>query len=564
MPQPSLRGSAHLHRDTLPLVNRTGAPAQRDASIHILSGGEALALLADASFVSQWTETERATPWATPTQRPDFSAAWYRCYADVATPVLVFRGEPRRDLRALLALAAFPGNRLTVAGAEQSEYQGWIAHPDETEFITAALDALALRYPAHRLRFQYLAPGIPTDVLDAHPRWGALAVARSETRGLMRLDPAETARTLKKSGNRSKLNRLKQLGEVRLDRLTERQELAAVIDEIAAHCDLRQCAMNGVMPFRDDTRKREFYLSMLEAPGLLHATVLRVGSTVAAAHLGVASARDVSLGVIAHNPFLAAHSPGKLLIHLLSNRLAEEGFQLLDLTPGGAYKDRFASEYDEVQVRDIHFGRASFVATSVARRSRALAKRVVLAVGRLAGLDEAAVRRRAAALRGRGSTSEHAGGPAGGAPMRGLLRIDAHAAQRLPVSGTVARDRAEDLQRYDAIDPPRQQFCRDVLQRLEAGEHAYTLSDTSGLLHCAWLRPPVDEGGGATPRAALLTSGYTRVGRSDGRLELQSLLQRAQDAVLIDAAEFVDVDVDGLRSDVLSELARLGFTRLGP
>lgn len=560
MPQPSLRGNAHLASD-VPVADGAGAP--RDVAIHVVSGADASALLADPAFIARWTETERATPWATPTQRADFSAAWYRCYADVASPVLVFRGDPRRELRALLALAAFPGRRLTVAGAEQSEYQGWIARADESDFITAALDALARQYPSHRLRFQYLPPGIPTDVLDNHPRWGALAFARSETRGLMRLDPAETARTLKKSGNRSKLNRLKQLGEVRLDRLTQRHELEPIIDEVAAHCDLRQCAMNGVMPFRDDPRKREFYLSMLEAPGLLHATVLRVGTTVAAAHLGVASSRDVSLGVIAHSPFLAAHSPGKLLIHLLTNRLAEEGFQFLDLTPGGAYKDRFASEYDEVQVREIHFSRASFVATAVSRRARTVAKRLALTVGRLAGLDEAAVRRHAAALRGRNTTATDRTAGAG-ERMPNVLRIDAPSAQRFPVSALLSRDSAAILQRYDAANPARQRFFREALERLEAGEHAYAVSDTMGLRHCGWLRAPVEAAGDSSARVARLTAAYTRPDVHDPTLELQSILQRARDAVVIDGAQFVDVDVADLAADVRSELTRHGFRLAEP
>ena len=63
-----------------------------------------------------------------------------------------------------------------------------------------------------------------------------------------------------------------------------------------------------------------------------------VGDTPVAAHMGAIDVDHVSLGVIAHSPFAAANSPGKLILRLLGCKLEDQGYEVFDLTPGGQYK----------------------------------------------------------------------------------------------------------------------------------------------------------------------------------------------------------------------------------
>src|SRR4029434_1141203 len=53
--------------------------------------------------------------------------------------------------------------------------------------------------------------------------------------------------------------------------------------------------------------------------------------------------------MIVHDPFLAKQSPGKFITLFLAKLLHEEGFDRIDLTPGGdVYKERFANDHDTV------------------------------------------------------------------------------------------------------------------------------------------------------------------------------------------------------------------------
>jgi CelD/BcsL family acetyltransferase involved in cellulose biosynthesis len=134
-----------------------------------------------------------------------------------------------------------------------------------------------------------------------------------------------------------------------LRRLTRPDELQPVLDRIIRWYDERRLAVNGSAPFHNDPLKKPFHLALMAPPGLMHVTTLTFGDHLASAHINVCGKCEVHVGVIAHDPELAKHSPGKLHLLLLSDLLRREGFEQLDLTPGGdAYKDRFVTGWDEV------------------------------------------------------------------------------------------------------------------------------------------------------------------------------------------------------------------------
>jgi CelD/BcsL family acetyltransferase involved in cellulose biosynthesis/GNAT superfamily N-acetyltransferase len=550
-----------------------------DVGLRLAVGDAAWTLLKEPAFIAAWQSLEGKCPWTTPFQRAAFALSWYESYADVATPALVFRRDVTGELHGLFPLALMVSGRLTVAGAEQSEYQGWLAVPDDTRFVVDALDQLASGVVATRLTLQYLPPAIPLHELDQDPRWGGRLFKRSVSRSLMRLDPNETAKTLKKSGNRSKMNRLKQLGEVRLERLTQGADLATAIDEIAAFCDVRQCAISGVMPFLDDPRKKDFHLRMLDHPGLLHATVLRVGERVAAAHLGMAGSRDVALGVIAHSPFLAAHSPGKLLLLLLGDRLASEGFESLDLTPTGMYKERFATHTDSVAVRDIYLQPEAMLKARVVATGRRAAKLAVTGAGRALGISEAQATERARRFGRRFSP-----GALRHLPRKILTRLSSRWSSRseslfyrLPAAAArafepvsmLSRDSVADLRYYrpaEESDRSRQVFCNDAIERLEAGQHVYTLVENGLLVHYSWVieeqETSASEFGqpfALEPRSCVLYDDYTHP-RARGRgLHKVSLVQRARDAVSLRPIDWVYISVVAENEPSRRNIERLGF-----
>ncbi len=105
----------------------------------------------------------------------------------------------------------------------------------------------------------------------------------------------------------------------------------------------------------EDDRKAAFLIALMETPNLLSASLLMLDDQVIAANIGVRTGGIVSVGVFSYSPLYAAYSPGKILLLLLGQSLAEMNVHTLDLTPGGEWKDRFANFHDEVMELRIHF-----------------------------------------------------------------------------------------------------------------------------------------------------------------------------------------------------------------
>ena len=340
-----------------PFDNRRRPDTMRGFNAAHLWGSEAQRLLDTPAFLEQWAALSDACPWGTCYQSAPFVTTWYRCYADQFDPVIA-TSESGGRLSGLFTLALEKSTgALHAAGTYHAEYHVWLAAPaDSREFIDAALRSLSLAWPRAHLGLLFVPPNTPLD-WTAHWRWQC--ALRPVSRPLMGTQPADAVReSLRKKSNKSRLSRLQKQGVVTFDRLSDSGELRAALEEIADFCDFRQGGAHGVLPFQGDPRKKNFYCSLMEQPGLLHATVLRVGGRIASAHIGQCNKNEVVLGILAHSPFFAGYSVGKLHLLLLGKQLETEGFRALDLTPGGEFKDRFATHHDEAYVLDLFFSRS--------------------------------------------------------------------------------------------------------------------------------------------------------------------------------------------------------------
>ena len=354
--------------------------------ITVLSGEEATERLRDKSFVDAWERLCTACAWATGYQSPAFILPWYESYADTAEPLLlVAKGADQAALDAVLALAIDRNSgELLNAGGHQAEYHCWIArHNLSDHFIASALALLRERYPKGSLRFRYLPPDSPLGWLGKHSGLRKLVEQRNVPRPLMAIGSEdEIAAKLRKKGNKSRINRLRDAcgGELTSHIVTSEADLAELIDEIAGNYDRRQEAMNQVRPFGDDSRKKDFHLRLLRS-GVLHAFVLRAGETMVAAILSVKSKGFLSVGVLSHSDALSQFSPGKFGMLYLGREAVGEGYHTIDLTPGGEWKDRFATDHDSVTELTIRF--SAMQATVVALREQALAstKQLLAAAG---------------------------------------------------------------------------------------------------------------------------------------------------------------------------------------
>jgi CelD/BcsL family acetyltransferase involved in cellulose biosynthesis len=433
--------------------------------------------------VAGWNELWNRCPWATSFQSPAFVRLWYHSYRDAFEAVLIEREDEAGRLTGLLPLAIPRGaRRLIGAGAEQAEYQGWLSPTaDGDAFFLECLAILRRQFRNYSLHFPFLAPGTPTGWCAPGSRWHGATEIRHEVRGIMPLgDGTSFDQSLRKKSNRSRFNRLERLGPIALTQLTSAAELEAIMDETAALYDLRQGALNGITPFQDDPRKRQFHVDLLAEAGLLHATVLRVGDTIASVHLDMHNRDEVLLCVIAHSPILARHSPGKFHILLLGKQLAGQGVRAFDMSPGGEYKDRFATTHEAVVSVRIALG----VIPHASARARQLARRIIVASGFDAGKARTLLGelRRLGSPRGAASAVKQLGRAlAGSRVIRGIsvYRL-ARLVEAASPTTDVGRDRITEVMGcLTRSRPDRASLHRALwlaLLRLESGDQAFTRS----------------------------------------------------------------------------------------
>src|SRR5438128_12499301 len=110
---------------------------------------EAYSLVRDRSFQRGWDDLYGRCPWATSFQDPAFVATWYTTFASRFIPAVVSETGPDGRLVGLLALGLSRDRRqLVVAGANEAEYQVWLATPEcGDSFIEKALTRLGGELP---------------------------------------------------------------------------------------------------------------------------------------------------------------------------------------------------------------------------------------------------------------------------------------------------------------------------------------------------------------------------------------------------------------------------------
>ncbi|QRM27239.1 GNAT family N-acetyltransferase [Microvirga sp. VF16] len=537
-------------------------------------------LLRSIDFREAWSELARICPWSTACQSWEFADAWLSAYQGTYEPLLVIQYNEIGRLIGLLPLAVKRGREtIEHVGAHQAEYQVWLATEiNASSFIELALDELSKAYPGRRLQLQYLPPGSPMDWCTPQSRWGSRSILQKKRRPLLTLgsgSPAEIS--LRKKSNKSRISRLKKNGRLSLVTLETKEQLEGVLSTIADYCDLRQGAINASLPFKNDPLKREFYLRLMEKSGVVHASALMVGGTLAAANIGLINRASVDLGVVVHSPFLAEHSPGKILILMLAQELGRQGFRTLDLTPGGEmYKDRSADQYDQVYVLSIYFDRLKHARDALLSSIRIVAKELlgkrsqsvatIISHVRRLGLRHILINTVRSSLRsilGTNHTIYYA-----------VSREEANRAQ----SQSIFRVNCiSDLLCYEPAshaECSKSEFLMSASQRLQEGDCSYTLVENNILLHCSWISPHNscrieirNPSSDSLSSSCLIWDDYTHPQASERNLSRLSLEQRLHDAVALTTAQNIIVQIGARKEKIKDNFTNaegntVGFTAM--
>lgn len=477
----------------------------------VLTGREALNCVNSKEFQSRWKTLHACCPWATACQHPDFVEPWYELYYASFLPVVVVGEGEGGTLAGLLTLALRRnGSKLTGAGEQQAEYQGWLQTPDaDNRFIVHAIPAIRAQFPGADLCLKYLPPGIPLDWMDGAGDVMKLCALRAHRRPIMRADAAAMARQRNKKNHRQNYNRLKRLGAVEFQRVVEHDHFVRVFDDMCIQYDFRQAALYWSMPFSNDPIKKRFYLE-LHKRGMLHTTILTVGDKIAASHIGLLSeARAVHLGINTYDPALAAHSPGNLLLAMLGVHLAEEETPVLDLTPGGdGYKEHFATEHDSVYELTIYGDATSRLKTETLLNAKRLLKARMRSAGyRTADLLGTIEKLNIFRPSGWRQLAERFRVKVTSRPceLQHRQRSGAVAARKLPIS----KNCLHDVLKFDAAGSPATywEFLGTVMKRMERSHHLYSFVQDNALRMSCWVRIGTAEPAQETPPALAAPSG---------------------------------------------------------
>ncbi|WP_299701317.1 GNAT family N-acetyltransferase [uncultured Pontibacter sp.] len=491
--------------------------------LDVLIGEEVFTLLSDEDFQQDWDRLYEACPWGTVFQSRNFVACWYRTYQGAYLPVLV-RAVQEGQLTGLLTLALPQGGgQLVGAGHFEAEYQCWLSAEAEGEsFITTALTELQRRLPGHAVHLRFLPPGAPMSWAEADPRWRAQCVVQPARRPLMDMAAPDLPKMFRKTEFKNKLNRLRRIGEVRLERVTDAAAFSAMLKELAVQYDFRQGAMFNKNRFRENPLKAVFLQELFQL-GLLHATVLKVNEEVIAAIAAVISKDWVHLGGInIHTPLYANYySPGFVHFLMLGQHLSEEGVAVFDLTPGGdSYKERMATNHDYVHELVVS-NKLSFQLKK--RLKKGLHDRLIKSGLRPMSV-ELAIRKNIYLFKGKTKAFLNSGlslllfKVREGEKKHYRILADDIKRSESCASVEVRYNNLNDLLDYDGrgVWQTRWEFLGESMRRFESGERSYTWAEGGRLLACAWLgRAPV---GGPAPEGAPVLRGIYCHPAGRGRL----------------------------------------------
>ncbi|MBD1397722.1 GNAT family N-acetyltransferase [Pontibacter sp. JH31] len=497
---------------------------QKGKMTQLLSGEQVVDLLCNTNFMAKWDLLYEQCPWATVFQKREFVSSWYQHYTSRYLPILIHETTAGK-LTGLLTLAKCEKEGITGAGANQAEYQVWLAEPSNSnEFIQSALSQLRSQFPSDVIHLKYLPSNTPVNWVNADSRWGTHCTLQLHKQPLMVIEDASIASELKKKNRREKINRLKRLGELKFERITELNDFVSLIDMLATQFDFRKGATVNLTPFKSDPFKRDFLVSLFEQ-NLLHVTLLKLNNEAIASNVGAYGRGWVHLqGLNTHSPYYAKHSPGILHFLMLGRLLAEENFDVFDLTPGGdSYKNSLANSYVHAYELTIsnHLRRytqnskirlANYIKQSFAKRGikptaiKDFKRSTWILFRKLRLVKSLDIR----------SSFEH---------IMQLLQLHSERVYRFTndsisppdiQTGYVNIQKLEDLLNYEDSGSlrTRWEFLSEAMRRFESGERCYTWGAGGRLLACTWQGAA--RAGGPVPEGAPVLRGLYchRTGRS--------------------------------------------------
>jgi CelD/BcsL family acetyltransferase involved in cellulose biosynthesis len=548
--------------------------------VEIFTGSEAEKLLENREFCEDWRRLYTACPWGSVFQELDFVTTWYSTYRSRYTPVIVIGVTEHNEKAGLFTLAICnDSGRLVVAGDRHTEYAAWLADPRYgDEFIESAIEELRKKFPNRSLTLLFALPTLPVEWTNPGNRFSGNCHLRTIPRGLLAVGDGSSFKESLRKRNQNKINRLKRTGEVRFDQIEDPEEFQEIIDEILRYQTFRLRAVYNIIDIENDELKKTFLTNLLRLPGILNVTVLRVGDKLVSGQIHMHNREQVLLGLITHSPFYSKFSPGTLHLLMLGLELAQKGVPIFDLTPGGEYKDRYATEYDQAYILKIFFNRAHCIRYKLERKISESIKSLALSIN----ISPAQARQAQSIILDHWGKFAHLKMTSILSEIGRMLKRSLWHTEELLIytydlgnitrsldSLTMKKDHLSDLLAYRPLEPwqpPVNKFLNQAMRKIENGHHVYTRVEHERLVQFAWLTEvkninPATEDEWYSflpPESAVLTDYYTH--SRDAGLIRASLCQILRDASHIQGAKHAYICVSAENLSLLRAVEEIGFT----
>ena len=346
--------------------------------IEILAGDDCFNAIDNNDFIYSWQVLAQQSEYFTLNQEYNFAASWYHAYRKQYNPIIVIAyDDQEKNMVGIMPLALnYDNSELTHAGDGQAEYDGWICQPRyEYEFIIAALIQINNTLSIKQWNWTWLPPKhdhawIKSKRLKEAGIYLHLDYFESPLYKLS--DRARLDKIKKKKSIKSKINRLNRSGELKIERITESERASVLMDRIIKQSNFRNCALYNKMPFMRDHFRRDWYLKKIAMPNNNeHFTVLWQGDNLLACNFGSCSNNTVLIGTFTYDPLQGGNSPGKIFIIKLIEYLMDEGYDYLDLTPGGdAYKESLCNRHSSLVKPSICFDYSTYIKIKLLNTSK--------------------------------------------------------------------------------------------------------------------------------------------------------------------------------------------------
>ncbi|MFK7794237.1 MAG: GNAT family N-acetyltransferase [Gammaproteobacteria bacterium] len=329
-------------------------------TVKIIRGDDALKHASDEAFLSEWKSLADNTPHKTVFQQSEFVSLWFHHYQQQFEPILVVGYSESKELVGLIPLAIEKNSSiLTQAGAQLAEYSGWLCISNYSNaFLGAAFKSIKSEVTFSQWKWTYIAPGTDTSWLRSNQlkSTGIYAQFESMDSPILDLhDEEKLKKVLKNKSVKSKINRLKRKGELKIERITEESRALELMNQVTDLVNFRHESAHNDAAFEDDQLQRSFYEARSRNLKDNHFSVLWAGEKLLAFHYGYIDKDSIYIGLSAFDPTESKHSPGVIFLIYLANLLTEEGIRYIDLTPGGdEYKERFSNAHNLLYIPTFH------------------------------------------------------------------------------------------------------------------------------------------------------------------------------------------------------------------